>query len=468
VRSAGPPWIAAFLALWVGAGCAPSDARPNLVLITLDTTRADHLGPYGYAPARTPALDAFARDAVLYERAYSTSSWTLPSHASIFTGLLPMQHGAQSVPGSPEQSLGYGVRPLGPRFTTLAERLRRAGYHTAAVIGGPALRRDMGVAQGFDRYDDELGEGLGRVYGRRAEEVADVAIGWVEEFGRDPFFLFVNFFDPHAPFDPPPPYNRGLSPARTQDIARSLLERLGQRSAPPLRPEDLSPSERRELDDLRAGYDAEIAYMDLHLARLLEVLQAAPRWEKTWVVITGDHGESFGEHAYISHGGHLYEDNVHVPLLIRPPGGAGPGQRVGRPVENRLVFPLLMRAAGIDVAGPARPEASDAPIVTEVRRSELNIQFNRHFDRDLRALYQPPFKLIRSSRDDGEHFQLFDLESDPHELHDLAAKEPERVGSLRSALERVTESAPPLFQADARAELSEETEEALRALGYIP
>ena len=132
---------AAVFLLTGGAACSPERLAPNIVLVTLDTTRPDHLGPYGYALARTPNLDRFAQGATLYERAYATSSWTLASHASIFTGLLPRQHGAQSVPRAPNQVLGYGVRPLSPPFVTLAELLSQAGYRTGAVVAGPALRR---------------------------------------------------------------------------------------------------------------------------------------------------------------------------------------------------------------------------------------------------------------------------------------------------------------------------------------
>lgn len=189
--------------------CGPS-APPNIVLVSLDTTRADHLGAYGYKGGTSPELDRFAERAVTYERAYATSSWTLPTHASMFTGLLPMQHGAQSVPEGPNRSLGYGVRPLAESFTTLAELLADAGYRTAAVIGGPALRSELGLAQGFEFYDDDLSGPGARFHGKRAEQVADAAIELVGRFGSEPWFLFVNFFDPHAPYNPPPPHDRGI------------------------------------------------------------------------------------------------------------------------------------------------------------------------------------------------------------------------------------------------------------------
>jgi len=142
----------ALLSALVFAGCGQPDRPPNVVLITLDTTRADHLSLYGYAGDTSPNLDRFALDSVVYEHAYATSSWTLASHASLFTGLLPMQHGAQSVPEGPNRVLGYGVRPLAAEFSTLAERLGEAGFRRAAIVAGPALRSELGVAQGFETY----------------------------------------------------------------------------------------------------------------------------------------------------------------------------------------------------------------------------------------------------------------------------------------------------------------------------
>ena len=451
-------------ALWLAvaaAGCA-APPPPNLVLITLDTTRADRLGPYGRADARTPALDALARESVVYERAYATSSWTLPSHASLFTGLLPMQHGAQAVAGAPAELLGYGVRPLGEGFTTLAEVLAADGYRTAAVVGGPALSRELGLAQGFEVYRDDLDGPFDKLIGKRGAEVADRAIALLRELGSGPFFLFVNFYDPHAPYDPPPPASRGVPEAETKRVVGAVIEHFaaGEEGG-------LDPSHDGDLARLLEGYDAEIAYMDAQLGRLLAALRATPRWQDTLVAVTADHGESFGEHAYLSHGAHLYEDNVRVPLIVRFPGDAGAGTRVPGPVSNRALFGALLEAAGLPLPAAApRLDPADAPIVTEVQRSDANVRlFGSHFDRDLHSIYAPPYKLIEDTRG---RVELFDVETDPGELRNLAGAEPERVEALRRRLARIRSEHPPRFDRDARAELSDETEEALRALGYLP
>jgi arylsulfatase A-like enzyme len=454
-----------FLAAWVLAGCGPP-VLPNIVLISLDTTRADHLGVYGYAGGTSPNLDRFAERAVVYDRAYATSSWTLPTHASMFTGLLPMEHGAQSVPKGANRSLGYGVRPLDESFATLAELLGNAGYRTAAVVGGPALRRELGLAQGFQVYDDQLKSLRERVKGRRAEDVADAAIALVEQFGNDPWFLFVNFFDPHAPYDPPAPYNRGLSDPDEIDDRGVLIEQLIA-GAPPRRVSQYSDGQREWIRRMRAGYDAEIRYMDLHLGRLLDAVAASPRGDATVIAITADHGESFGEHFYVSHGAHLYEHNVRVPLLIRTPD-TKTAARAEAPVQNHRLFGELLSAAGVPVPGGVDGRdlaTATGDIVLEVQRSDLNVRmFGAFFDRDLVAIQAWPHKLVV---DTAGRSELFDLEKDPEELHDLAAEEPKLVRSLDAKLRATVESRPARYPEASRAELRPETEDALRALGYI-
>lgn len=438
--------------------CGPA-GPPNILLVTLDTTRADRLGPYGASGAVTPTLDAFARQAVVYERAYSSSSWTLPSHASLFTGLLPVQHGAQTAKAGNVRALGYTVRPLADAFETLAERLRAAGYRTAAVVGGPALRRELGLAQGFLHYDDSL-RGLELFGGRRAEAVANDAIARLREQPSPPWFLFVNFFDPHAPYDPPTPYARGLPKVDEARLNQARIDRLtaGRPSTP-------EPWEQEAAAVLLARYDAEIAYMDAQLGRLLAAVAEAPGDAGTLVVITSDHGESFGEHDYFSHGAHLYEDNVRVPLLVRWPDGAGAGTRVATPVPNHAVFAELLQAAGLQAPEGAPRFGGGAPIFTEVGASDANVRiFGDFFDRSLRAFYAFPHKLIESSR--GK-IELYDLDADPGERVDLAASQSERSAALRERLAGLLAAHPPLYDAAARAEISDETRRALRALGYL-
>jgi arylsulfatase A-like enzyme len=445
--------------LWLVA-CQPPQP-PNLVLITLDTTRPDHLGAYGHAAARTPRFDAFSAEGVLYENAYASSSWTLPSHASLFTGLSAKQHGAQAAAGGPETGLGYAVRPLADSFETLAERLSKAGYRTAAVIGGPALRSDLGVAQGFETYDEEFANALVAFNGRRAGEVANRAIAIVREFDTAPYFLFVNFFDPHAPYRPPTAKRRGIREIDHAPLTTSLVERLRSRAAGET-PGELEEWQTDVTQAMRAGYDDELAFLDGHLGRLLDAIGP-----DAFVAITSDHGESFGEHDHLLHGAHLYEDNVRVPLVVRYPDGRNAGTRITAPIPNQGLFATMLRLSGAEPGGSGRPGLEDAPanFVAEVRRSDANVRmFGAVFDRDLRAYYAPPYKLIASST--GE-FQLFDLSRDHGENSDLAADDPETRDRLRDQLAEFERQNPPLFDASIRADLSPETRESLRALGYL-
>ncbi|MFP6639182.1 MAG: sulfatase-like hydrolase/transferase, partial [Myxococcota bacterium] len=447
--------------------CVSEKRPPNILLITLDTTRPDHLGPYGHEKAHTPNLDRFSEHARVYENAYATSSWTLASHASILTGLLPRQHGAQSVPKGPNRSLGYGVRPLSDSFLTLAEILSRAGYRTGAVIAGPALRSELGTAQGFEIYSDELNGPLRLFNGKRAEETTDLALEVLEQFGDAPFFLFVNYFDPHAPYAPPVDLGPPTGPTQanaeadvesgekkdldSQDkptepfsLPRIYFEKLSA-NAPPRAREASPPEELAEIHKQLSAYDSEIAYLDHHLGRLLDAIDRLPPGEETWVIITADHGESFGEHYFVSHGAHLYEDNVRVPLIVRPARSES-GQRISQAVQNHRLFGSVLEMAGQPLPEWALPlpnEDEVSEIILEVHRSDSNILIGGDFfDRDLFSLLAPPFKLIRSSKGDVE---LFDLSSDPEELDNLVSKNPELAAQMAERLSVLLDERPPLY-----------------------
>jgi arylsulfatase A-like enzyme len=440
--------------------CGTSEP-PNVVLVTLDTTRADHLGCYGYDGDTSPNLDRFAEQAILYERAYSTSSWTAPSHASIFTGLLPMQHGADVALDTRR------LRPLGEELSTLAELLAEAGYRTAGVVSGPALRRDLGFAQGFEIYDDGGTVGLAAIHGKRAKRAADQAIAHLERFAEEPYFLFVNFYDPHAPYRPPPPHDSSLPPATAKDPTPRLIALL-KAGVPPVPVESLDLETRTAYAGIVAGYDAEIRYMDHHLGRLLDAIAVSPRSDETLIIITGDHGESFGEHYYFGHTLHLYEDNVRVPLLVRPPGTTE-ARRVTEPVQNHRVFASILAEAGIDMppqVAVRRLDETGGIVLTELRSNHLTVRLfdDPSFHRDLRAIYGPPYKLVEAA---SGAVELFDIERDPDELANLASEEPELVKTLSERMNDFVERHPPLYVQDMEAELQPDTEKALRALGYI-
>jgi arylsulfatase len=434
-----------------------SDARPPLLLVTLDTTRVDHLSAYGYPRGTTPGLAALARQSVRYDRAWSTSAWTLPAHASLFTGLYPSSHGAR-FDSAGDAVLGTRVRmpiaqwvragALAPEHTTLAERLAAAGYRTGAFVAGPWLHRSFGLLQGFDTKDDAV-SGFA---GRPADEVTDRATAWLEDLSSEParpWFLFVNYFDPHAPYAPPPGYDdlpRAKDPVPDVDAVVAGT-----------RP--LTGDERQILVD---RYDGEIRFMDHHLGRLLRAVRAAPGGERALIVVTADHGEAFGEGGRMGHTYWLGEEILRVPLLVRHPDGRGAGTVSTAPVSLVDLLPLVSAELGL----PA-PEDVDGvpPGERRVAFAELSreptaaVRYGERLDRDLGAVIDWPFKLTRSSR--GER-TLVKLDADPRER---PVDDARRARALARELDaHESELGRARVQP---AEVDPGLVEALRRLGYV-
>ena len=311
-------WI---LLPWLGASCRVSEtreaARPasDVLLVTIDTLRADRVGVDGGPPGLTPALDALGRQGVVFLDATAHAPLTLPSHASILTGRYPISHGIRD-------NSGYALRESVP---TLATLLHGAGYHTAAFVSSFVLRRSTGLARGFDVYDDRF-EGVGRAHlttttlERKAAEVAREATSWMKT-APHPFFLWVHFYDPHAPYDPPPAFAAKF----------------------PGRP-----------------YDGEIATADFGVSMLVSAI-APDRRATTLVVVTGDHGEGLGEHGESEHGILLYDSTLHVPLIVQGPG-AGEGVRVQRQVRHVDLLPTVAELVGVS-APPSLDGVSLVPLV---------------------------------------------------------------------------------------------------------
>ncbi|MEN8184047.1 MAG: sulfatase, partial [Myxococcota bacterium] len=276
------------LCLVGGCGSEAPRERPNVLLITLDTTRRDRLGLYGYERPTSPHLDELASHATVFENAYSTSSWTLPAHASLFTGRYPTSHGMRH---DPEGSLiladaidapeGIRARSLDAEARTLAEILGDAGYQTGAVVAGPWLIGSFGLARGFEHYDDK-----GVAAGRRAADVTTSALRWLDDV-PEPFLLFLNYFDPHLPYAPPPAYRRSFLPSDVSVNLRSSAQ------APSL-------------------YDAEILYMDEQLGKLFRSLRERGLYDRTLIVVTADHGELLGDRGEWGHERYLWEPLLRV------------------------------------------------------------------------------------------------------------------------------------------------------------
>ncbi len=334
---------------------APSGPRqaarpgtPNIVFIVLDTVRADHLSSYGYSRPTTPNLDRLARAGVLFENAIAPTSWTLASHASMFTGLLPHQHGAD------------WSRPLPRDPRTLADVLRSRGYETAGFVANfNYCQRGWGIGRGFETYVDDseslrrnlagtlLGTALIQpVYQnfcrfdylerQDAREMNRQVFGWLRRRSTRPFFLFLNYFDCHSPYLTEPPYDHRFGKL-SDKLVHKLFEAL--QSKDPAR--GFTATEQASLV---AGYDDCLAFLDEHVGRLLDLLQRSPEGRNTIVIITSDHGEAFGEQGWYSHGYNLYREVLHVPLIITGPG-IPKDVRIRRLVRTRDLFSTVLDLA---------------------------------------------------------------------------------------------------------------------------
>lgn len=392
------------------ATTAPEQSKPrDVIIVTLDTTRADRLGVYGDDKADTPWLDALAARGTRFDRAYAVQPLTIPGHASIFTGLYPFHHGIRS----------NGDAVLDDRFDTLAERLKAAGYQTGASVAAFVTTRQWGFAQGFDAYFDNLktpGEAQsgGWHQERPADRVVDDALAWLGQAQADqPVFLWVHLYDPHLPYEPPAEYH-----------------------------------ERWQSD----GYRGELAFVDDQLERLAAGVSQAGR-EPLWVVV-GDHGEGLGEHREMTHGLYAYDATQHVPWIMAGPGV--PQAVVSDPVSIVDVSPTVLKL--LDRPDPegldGRPQPGPArPIYTEAYQLTVRFQYAPHV-----AVVDGSTKLIDKPRP-----ELYDLAADPGELTNLAEGQPAEVARLRQLLADIGPTRP----VHAETSLDPEAVAQLEALGYL-
>jgi len=384
-------------------GAAAPNAR-SILLITVDTLRADRLGCYGDTRARTPRMDALATSGTVFERAFTPVPITLPAHASLFTGLIPPAHGVR----------GNGAFALGAGVTTLAEALAADGRSTAAFVGGFPLARRFGLDRGFAHYDDQMGKAGGVHYEfpeRRADAVVDAAVAWLAAQPGD-VFIWVHLFDPHAPYDPPP------------SVAG---------------------------DD---PYRGEIAAVDMAVGRLLDAWDTRPG--PAVVALTADHGEAFGEHGEESHSLFVYDVTLRVPLVLKG-SGVSTGRRT-TPVSIVDIGATLLSLAGAPARLPGANLFGSATAPPTLYAETLAPRFDFGWS-DLRAIRRGRHKLIRAPRP-----ELYDIEADPGETRDLAGAQPDLVAELSRTLDTVLSAAG---EAQARRAVEPETAERLRSLGYV-
>lgn len=432
---AGSPWLATAccVSLLVFSACSGTSRRDanqslqvpeNIVLITIDTLRADHLGCYGDRSARTPNLDALAARGTRFAQAVTAVPLTLPSHASILTGTYPPAHGVRDMGGF----------VLGALPPTLATVLARAGFRAAAFVGSFSLDHQFGLNQGFETYDDQmpatsdLGTGVHEPE-RRAEAVVDRALGWLQARPSGRFFLWVHLFDPHTPYEPPEPY-------RTRFSGRL--------------------------------YDGEIAYTDAQLGRFLEAFRAAELTERTLFAVLGDHGESLGEHGEATHGVFLYDDAVRIPFLV-----AGPGVPAGKVVDAQVrsidLAPTILAALGLAPESQMQGASlwplikGQANLPAESRFAYLETIYPRtHMGwSELRAVRTAEWKYIQAPQE-----ELYDLRIDPSESRNGLKFNP-------AVLERYKAVMGSILGASGQGEIlkagqvSDEARQELASLGYV-
>jgi len=480
--------VGAFLLLV--PACSRESRRPNVILIVLDTLRADHLGCYGYERPTSPNIDRLATESVVYEQAISTAPWTFPSHATLFTGLLPSHHHAH-----------HEHLKLAAEQTTVAERLAEAGYETVGFCNNPWITEQLGMTQGFERFDevwrDKVSRGtfdinifvepeLHGIEDAGAATTLEELERWLD--GREssrPFFLFVNLIEPHTYFDPPRDYrNRFLERSLTRDdVQRENVDFIDRAYADGL---DASLLER-----IRALYDGEIAYVDDWIGRFTGLLEQKDLLDASLLIVTSDHGEAFAEHRrcglpLIDHQLSLYRELLDVPLIVRYPAGRGlrvaNGTRVDAPVSTVDLVPTIIDVVGLvaddgldGFSLAAGPPEEGRLLVAEYYRPivHLGLLYNHVQEtetlnclasRRIVSVQSGDRKLIVGGRDDPPLF--FDHATDPFEL---APREPgsspedrrlfETAEETMAAMNRGPELAPPT--------LDEAWRKTMQSLGYV-
>ncbi len=394
------PGLIFTVGLFIILAVSPSQAAspnqpPNVLFITIDTLRADHLGCYGYRKIETPNIDRLAAEGVRFTRAYTPVPVTLPAHAVMFTGSYPMRTGMHDFSGN----------RLSPGQPTLASLLRNQGYATAGIVGSAVLDSRFGLNQGFDFYYDHfdfsrLDETNLDAMERRGDEVVNQSLAWLRQNHRKRFFLWVHLFDPHHPYRPPPPYN-----------ARYKAQ----------------------------PYDGEIAFDDEQVGRLVEFLKKNNLYDQTLIVVVSDHGEGLGEHGEKTHGFFIYNSTLHVPLIFKlPVEKSFPNKEIGNLVSLIDLLPTVLQVAGVNIPEEVQGK-SLLPLMQGRRGQSLESLYAEsylpriHFNwSELRSLQEGHYHFI-----DAPKPELYDLSQDPRELKNLYAQRRKIGDDLQGRLARL-------------------------------
>ena len=406
-----------------------SPAEGPIILISIDTLRADRLPAYGYTKIRTPAIDALAADGVLFERAYAHVPQTLPAHASILTGLLPFEHGVRD-------NVGFAVKPNEPM---LQHSLKAKGYATGGFVSAYVLRKETGIGAGFDVYDSDFRSSspelsIGQVQ-RDGADTLERAEAWLARLDSSKFFLFLHLYEPHVPYRPP---------ARFASYA---------------------------------PYDGEIAYSDELVGRFIQTLKDRNLYDASTIVLLSDHGEGLGDHGELEHGLFIYDESIRIPFVVKPSraggffgrfkSGAAGGRRIANPVQQIDVAPTLGEAAGLTSPSSARHGRSLWPVILGADPAtidEAGIYSESFYARyhfgwsELQSLTDARYRFVKAP-----HQELYDLTNDPREKRNIVSERPQAASAMRAAIERLSAGAgverPSAITAAER--------EQFQALGYV-
>ncbi|MEJ2085990.1 MAG: sulfatase [Acidobacteriota bacterium] len=415
-----------------------------MVLIVIDTLRADHLGLYGYPRPTSPNLDSWARRGVVFDQAYSSSPWTLPTFGSILTGLVPSRHGAG------ERARDSGKRwkraPLRDSVATLPEALAASGWQTAAVVSNPFLREHFGLSRGFQIYDYERG--------RTATAVIDRSLELIEQLRGRPFLLMVHLIDPHLPYRAPKPWRGTFADdSAEQEIGKSRKEIIAAI-------DELSDDERQAIID---RYDEEVLFVDHEVGRFLDALERQGLLDDSLIALTADHGEELFDRGYFEHGHAMHQELLRVPLILWSSNL--------EPRRESAPFSLVDLAQTLYVATQAKPSTSlpGRSRWTSIRDAKLErnspiLAENTLWSAEQKALVIWPYKLIVHEKSGTR--ELYDLGNDPMEQNDLARTQSDLADRLQQELFDRLAASESESDRESLA-ISEETEQELRSLGYL-
>jgi len=406
----------------------------NVIVISIDTCRADYLSSYGFSLGTTPNIDTIAQEGMLCERVVSPLPFTLPAHCSMLTGMIPLYHGV----------LDNGFFTLDKRNVTLAEILKGQNFATGAFVSTYVLDSDFGMNQGFDTYNDDFVDDRNTmgVHERRGAETTDLALDWMEKNRDEKQFLFVHYYDPHLTYEPPAPFDSMFTGAK---IFKDL------------------PSQQ---STAYAGYAGEIAYVDHCIGRIIEKLKEIGQYDSTLICITSDHGEMLGEHGELTHGFFIYRGNIDVPLIIKVPG-RGNNLKIKNTVGLVDIVPTICSALGIEIGHKIQGQDllayydNDNPYPDRYFFCQ-SLEPTKYNANPLLGIISDRYKYIHTTRS-----EIYDLQKDQFELKNMIQQDPKRARLMEGELLQVLENAKSENKMNKGKGVDAEIFSKLESLGYV-